>query len=425
MRFGSIYRGWWVLAGLVLIYAATNGILMHTLPLLYPALIDEFGWSQVQVTLPATVFFVVAAITSPPAGALLDRYSARKIILVGVVGIAIGLYAYSRVSELWQLVAVYVLFALSLSLSGLVSNMLIVTRWFLRLRGRATGILLMASSVGGALFPLLLGRSMEAFGWRGALGLFAAIAAALTILPLVFLVRNRPQDVGLEIDGDAQAAADTPIKVAGKSSGPTLREAVRQPRFYLIAFATGAVWFTIISLVQHQSIYLAKDLGIDRSLLPPIFSTFFACSVVGKFGFGWLSDRLDKGRTLNLSVGVLIVGLVLLRFVDAEHSAALFAYAAIAGIGFSGAFTCIQLLIASFYAGASYGKILALLTLMDTLAGALGTRLIGVIRETTGSYLPAFDLMIGCSVAAIVCVFLIGRKREAPATARAHREARA
>ncbi len=425
MRIESIYRGWWVLAGLVLIYAATNGILMHTLPLLYPALIDEFGWSQVQVTLPATVFFVVAALASPPAGALLDRYSARAIILIGVIGIAIGLFVYSRVNELWQLVAVYVLFAIALSLSGLVSNMLIVTRWFLRLRGRATGILLMASSLGGAVFPLVLGHGMASFGWRGALMLFAALAAALTLLPLVFLVRSRPQDVGLEIDGgDAEDGHDA-AKPARIRSGPTLREAIRQPRFYGIAFATGAVWFTIISLVQHQSIYLAKDLGVDRTLLPPIFSTFFACSVIGKFGFGWLSDRLDKGRTMNLSVGVLIAGLLMLRFVDGDDKTAMFAYAAVAGIGFSGAFTTIQLLIASFYAGASYGKILAVLTLMDTLAGALGTRIIGVIRENAGSYLPAFDLMIGCCVAAIVCVFVIGKKRSRPTTDRVRREMQA
>lgn len=408
MQIGSIYRGWWVLGGLVLIYAATNGILMHTLPLLYPSLIDEFGWDEAQVTLPATVFFVVAALTSPPAGALLDRYSARKIILVGVVVIAIGLFAYSRVSTLGQLIGVYVLLAVALSLSGLVSNMLIVTRWFVRLRGRATGILLMASSLGGAVFPMLLGVSMAAYEWRGALVVFALVAAALTVLPLLFLVRDRPEDVGLSADGDG---AGTDPQTSVSAGGPTLRAAVRQPRFYVLALATGAVWFSIISLVQHQSIYLARDVGIERSLLPGVFSTFFACSVIGKFAFGWLGDRLDKTATLCISVCVFVAGLALLRFIEADNRTALTLYAITAGIGFSGAFTSIQLLIASYYAGASYGKILALLTLIDTLAGAAGTRVVGLLREGTGSYLPAFDLMMGCCVAAIVGVIWIRQRR--------------
>lgn len=411
MQIASIYRGWWVLAGLVLIYAATNGILMHTLPLLYPSLIDEFGWDEVQVTLPATVFFVVAAITSPPAGFLLDRYSARKIILLGVIGIALGLAAYSRVDGLWQLVTVYIVFAVSLSMSGLVSNMLIVTRWFSRLRGRATGILLMASSLGGAVFPLLLGASMEAYGWRNALLVFAVVTAVMTIVPLALLVRDRPADLGLGIDGAPDDAAPIPSPTA--HAGPTLREAIAQPRFYVLALATGAVWFSIISLVQHQSIHLGRDIGIDRSVLPGLFSTFFACSVIGKFAFGWLGDRIDKSLTMCLSVGVFIVGLLVLRSADAGASGMLTAYAVVAGIGFSGAFTSIQLLIANYYAGASYGKILACLTLIDTLAGALGTRVVGTIRDASGSYIPAFDLMIGCCGAAMIGVWWIRRSAAA------------
>ena len=83
----TIYRGWWVLGGLFVLYAASNGILVHSLPLLYPPLIAEFGWDEAQVTLPATMFYVVSAITSPPAGALMDRYSVRRIIAIGAIGI--------------------------------------------------------------------------------------------------------------------------------------------------------------------------------------------------------------------------------------------------------------------------------------------------------------------------------------------------
>jgi OFA family oxalate/formate antiporter-like MFS transporter len=408
----NLFRGWWVLFGLFLVYAASNGILMHTLPLIYPELMDEFGWTRAQVTLPATVFFIVGAITSPPAGFLLDRYSPRLIILAGAIGMVVGLALYSGFSSLWQLVFIYALFGVSLSLGGLVSNMLILSRWFVRFRGRATGILLMASSLGGVVFPLILGKGIENFGWRPTLLLFSAIASAMMLIPLIFLIRNQPQDLKVAVDGvsnvakasDADAAE---LKTSSSPVGVTLRQALKQRNFYLMAIATAAVWFSIISMVQHQSIYLAKDVGIDRTFLPVLFSTFFAASVVGKFSFGLLSDYFRKDHVLAASIAVLIAGLILLRLADASQTLSLYSYAVIAGIGFSGAFTSIQLLIAHYYAGASYGKILAGLVLFDTLAGALGTRVTAMIRDEMGSYFPAIYLLITVCIVAIAAIFML------------------
>ena len=73
--------------------------------------------------------------------------------------------AYSATNSLWQLVAVYALLGLALSLCGLVSNMVMLTGWFDSGRGRH-GHTLMASSLGGALFPLAVGSGIEQLGWR-------------------------------------------------------------------------------------------------------------------------------------------------------------------------------------------------------------------------------------------------------------------
>ena len=153
---------WVVLGGLFLIYMASNGITMHTLPLLYPELVDHFGWSAAQVTLPATIFFIIGAITSPPAGWLLDRFSPRRIILVGSVILFCDLIIYGKVTALWELVLVYAVLGVGLSMSGLVSNMVVLSGWFDESRGRATGILLMASSLGGAVFPPASGQEFIA-----------------------------------------------------------------------------------------------------------------------------------------------------------------------------------------------------------------------------------------------------------------------
>ena len=393
-----LHQRWIVLSGLFLVYMASNGVTLHTLPLLYPELMDSFGWQASEVTLPATVFFVIGAVTSPPAGWLLDRYSSRAIMAVGSTLLTLGLLAYSATNSLWQLVAVYALLGLALSLCGLVSNMVMLTGWFDSGRGRATGILLMASSLGGALFPLAVGSGIEEFGWRHTVLLTGVGVGSLMLGSVWLLLRDGRRVM-------------PPSPVPGTSRGQEGRviPLLLTRRFAAIVFATGSLWFIIIALTQHQSIHLARDVGLARSSLPSVFSLFFGCSVVGKFCFGLLSDRFDLHRVMATAILMLAISLVALSQMTPGATALLYGYAMLAGLGFSGAFTCIQILIAAHYSGPLYGRILATVVLIDTLCGALGTQTIAGIRESQGDYTAAF---IGMALlATLSAVMVLGLTR--------------
>ena len=388
-----LHQRWIVLSGLFLVYMASNGVTLHTLPLLYPELMDSFGWQASEVTLPATVFFVIGAVTSPPAGWLLDRYSSRAIIAIGSTLLTLGLLAYSATNSLWQLVAVYALLGLALSLCGLVSNMVMLTGWFDSGRGRATGILLMASSLGGALFPLAVGTGIEQLGWRQTV-LLTGVGVGSVMLGSVWLLLRDGRRVM------PASASPEPSSRLGERVIPLLLTR----RFAAIVFATGSLWFVIIALTQHQSIHLARDVGLARSSLPSVFSLFFGCSVVGKFCFGLLSDRFDLHRVMATAILMLAIALIALSQMTPDATMLLYGYAVLAGLGFSGAFTCIQILIAAQYSGPLYGRILATIVLIDTLCGALGTQTIARIREWQGDYTFAF---IGMAVLATLSALLV------------------
>ncbi len=409
----KIFYGWWVLLGLFLIYAANNGILMYTLPLFYPELIAEFGWSSAEVTRPAALFYVVAALLTPFIGALFDRYSTRMIMLLGIVALIAALCFYPAITSLHQLTAIYIVFALGLAACGLVPNMLILTRWFKRHRGLALGLLLTGSTVGGAIFPLVARETLITQGWRQAALMIAILGSVMMVGAVLLLVRNRPEELGLNVDGDALPAATAGVAVTA-SAGPTLGQAVKMPVFYMLAFVTGALWFATMSMIQHQSIFIGKDLGVDAARLPLIFSLFFWCAIIGKLLLGWLSDKLPKLWVMFCTVLSLILGLALLRLVAADKLFMLYAYSVVFGMGFGGTFSMIQQVLAEYFAGASYGKILALMTAVDSLAGAAGIKYLGTVRDAQGSYLPAFDLLITlCAVSALLIVVLIRRNRNA------------
>jgi len=407
----KIFYGWWVLLGLFLAYGASNGILINTLPLLYPDLIQEFGWNEKEVTRPAAIFFVVSGFAVLFVGFLSDRFSPGRLLLVGLISLVICLAAYAAITSYWQMMTVYVAFAIALALGGVLPSMVILTRWFQGSRGLAVGIFLMSSSLGGAVLPLVIRTTLVEDGWREVLILLAIIGFVFMVLPIIALVKDHPRDKGTSQDGGQFEGGDDTAQTEGHGSVDVLsiHDAVRMPIFYLVALATGAMWFCIVGVVTHQSIYLAQDLGMDTSNLAFVFSAFFFSAFIGKLLFGWLSDYFDKIRIMLVATINLGIGLVILRGVDSGALWTVYAYALIYGIGFSGTYTTIQLVIAELFAGPAYGRILGVFSLIDTLCGATGIEVLGAIRVARGSYLPAIDLMIALIVIAAIGVATISR----------------
>ena len=89
-----IFYGWFVLSGLFVMYAVSNGISNFTLPLFYPSLMDEFGWDQSEVTRPAAIKFAFASIYNLIIGYLIDRYAPRPIMALGGITMVIGLIGF-------------------------------------------------------------------------------------------------------------------------------------------------------------------------------------------------------------------------------------------------------------------------------------------------------------------------------------------
>lgn len=406
-----IFYGWFVLLALFVTYAVSNGISNFTLPLLYPSLIEEFAWNEAEVTRPAALMFFAAAFYSIAVGFLIDRFSARVIMITGAVIVITDLIVYTFISELWQLTAVHLVFSFGLALCGMMPVMVVASRWFAKHRGFAFGFLLMASSFGGAVLPLTIASNLQIYDWRGALWTLIAIAAVFMVAPLIWPLRNQPSDMGLHPDGVSAEEADSFEEKPqhGVAAGATVRQAMTMPMFYLLMVATGTLWFCITGVLQHQSVYLARDNGLEGVELARAVSVFFGCSVIGKLIFGWLGDWFPKGQIMLLSIVTIIAGLILLRMVDGSNTSVLYAYAVIYGTGFAGTFTMIQLMIAELFAGPTYGRLLGIFFFVDTLAAGTGISALGEIRVRADSYIPAIDLMIGMCLVATVCVIAINR----------------
>jgi|WetSurMetagenome_2_1015567.scaffolds.fasta_scaffold47307_2 MFS transporter, OFA family, oxalate/formate antiporter len=407
-----LFFGWWVLFGIFVMYTALCGIQIYTLPLFYPALMKEFRWTSENVTRAATIFFLTGAILTPFVSSFFDRFSARVFMIAGGVATVAGLFCYSRFSTLTQMALIYMIFSLSQVCCGQVPTMLVVTRWFKRYRGIAVGITLMGPDLGGAVFPLVVKPFLASGQWRHALMVLMVIAGAMILLPLIFLVRSRPENRGLLADGAPENRdSNVPPAVQTQSSGITLSQALRMPAFYILAFATGSLWFCMNGIVQHQTIFMNTELGVSMDTLPLIVSTLFWFAILGKLLIGYLSDHFDKITIMFIVVITLAIGLSILRLSSANNLPGLYCYAAVFGIGYSGTFTMIQLVIADFFSGPSYGKILGILTMVDVGAGGLAITAIARLQGAFHSYVPVIETLIALTCFVAVFVLFLRKMR--------------
>jgi MFS family permease len=400
------YKGWMVLFALFIIYSITNGVILNTLPLFYPELIKEFDWTQDIVTRPAQLLFLVVAIFAPIAGTFIDKVSIKRLMLLGSVLIMVGFLIFSKIQSISILMMAYFIFSLGITLAGIIPSMKIISNWFLKDRGLAVGIFLVGSSIGGAIFNPVAGRLISEFGWRnGVIGL-GIIASVLIFIPLLLLVKVAPDQSAL-LSGQQFAVIDLRDQDMNKKSVISSKEIFSSRKFYILLFITGAMWFIIVGIIQHQALFLKEVSGSISSA--KVLGLFFTCSILGKIIFGKLSDRYSKRNIMFLAVCNLSLGALILTLIRSNPDTLVYAYAIVFGVGFSGTFTMIQLLIAEYFQGPVYGKILGIFTMIDTLAGVLGIMILGKMRTNNGSYDQSFIVLLVISMLAAICVPLLSQ----------------
>jgi MFS transporter, OFA family, oxalate/formate antiporter len=400
------FYGWWVLLGLCMMYFASNGIGLNTLPLFFPEMAKEFGWDPAKATLPSSLLYLTIAIMSPFIGQLLDRFDARKVIILGTIGVVAALLMFAKITDFNQLLLFYVAFPLMLSMMGIITSMYVIRQWFDKKLGLAIGLFLNSSSLGGAVFAPWAGSIIKAQGWQTAALYISIVGAVCMLLPLLW-IKIRPSDVGQLPDGEAAVKAVERHTVTNleEPRGVTFKQAMRFPGFWLLTVVTGVLWFCITGFLSSQGFYY-KDLKLDPAQAGQISGVYFGFAVVGKIVFGYLSDRLDKKKVMLFAVVTLLLGVLAMKM-SLSNVSWMYGFAVLYGIGYSAAFTMIQILVAEYYRGRAYGSILGVVSMIDTLAGFAGVIVLGTLRKNNGDFHTAFNMMMLLCAAAAVATFFV------------------
>jgi MFS family permease len=416
-----IFYGWYIALAAVMIYFMTNGATISVPPVFYPKFIEGFQSTEAAVTFCGAITLMLAGLLAPFGGALIDRFGVRRLMRIGILMLATCVTLYSFVGAVWHLYILHALFAVALILCGLLINVVLLSNWFVVRRGTVIGLLVAGSSLAGATLPNLVAPIIAHpdYGWRWGYGVIAGLVW-LVAVPLTFLViKEHPREVGQYLDGQTPTER-TAAPTTGRPTslpGVTLRDALRTGVLWFLAFGSAFIWFAILAVQNQLVIYLKRDLGLSQELAAFYLSLIFMFSIGGKFGFGYLSDRFTKRSIMILTTALLFVGSLLLLKPDPSAGnlplslvtgrAQLIAFAVLFGLGYGGTFSMIQLMVPECFGPRELGRILGIVTLIDTFGAFAGITLTGYLRTTTGSYLIPFLAVVIVSLLGLINVWFV------------------
>lgn len=411
----KVFYGWIILSLSTVALTISNGLAITGIPVFFKWIREDFvasgaieaGNAESFIAFSASLTFLVAGFISPLASWLIQKFSIRRLMILGCFILGSGLLLYSQTNTPLVVYLARTLMGASLGLIGVLANTVLVSNWFIRKRGLALGILLTGTSLGGVFIPQLANPLINKYGWRTAMVILSLLIWLILLPAIIFLVKNKPSDLGLLPDGDAVKPIEKNGNVEVKENqGLTLSEALKTPLFWVLAFCSALVFYPIFVTGQQFILYLqTPKIGLTSQEGAFALSALFAVSVGGKFLFGFLSDKISPTRVMLICCSVMFLATLIL--LNLSNSTA-FIFLIPFGLGYGGTFVLIQRLVADYFGNRDYPKILSVITIMETLGAAIGGYFTGKLADANnGDYTQAFYVVIFVSAVALFLVILL------------------
>lgn len=363
------------------------------LPFIFGPVMDEFGWSREQVTLLASAKFATGAVFSIIVGRFIDVIGVRRTLLfVSTAG------ALALVSFLWTPnLTIYYLSGMLLGIAApgtIVAVKVLISRTFHASQGMAMGMVMIGTSIGAVIIPLVITALIGALGWRAAFATMSLGIWFITLPLLLFCCDDQSFGSPAEKTGVAKSQPDSmPWRALG--------ELMKKRDFWLIALAVMMAAFVDQAFMQHQVLYLAIDLQMTATKVAAIISAFGAVGILGRILVG---SVFDAASTKGVSLMYVVLAVACVFALGLLNPYLLAAFIVFRAIGHSAVLLDTTVLTKHRFGLANIGLLLGIYTAMVNIGFALGPWVVARLYEVTGSYTMPFLLcaVVGLAAAAVL-----------------------
>ena len=387
------FKGWQMVYTGMMMEFSVIGFIFYCFPLMFNALERDLGASQSQLSGALSIWFVSSAIASIFLGRLLDKFSIKKIMMIGGVIFSLGLISISFVQSSFSLLLIYgTLLAVGGPALGNLSVTKLVANWFEKNAGMALGIAAIGISFSGVVLPLLVDPLIDLIGWRSVYIVFGLIVIFL-LIPLVrYLVIDTPEEVGQFKDNLIEEPSEEFRDLM------EIKDFFKHNIFWIISLAFAFQFLAMGGVLLHLPLHSESQGFLETwtVLGLPIKQTVLAYSiaalggVVGKVFFGYLMDRLSANIPVMIMMTMQSMGIFGLTLIDNYLLFALFCF--IFGLGFGGAMVLMSASFLRAFGSQNLGSVRGISALIIVPVQPVGMILVGTAFDLN-LYIESFLLM--------------------------------
>ena len=403
-----IYYGWIIvfIAGLGVFFSGPGQTYSNSA--FIDQYIDYFGWSRSEVSGLYSAATLVAGMIMVFVGRFIDRFGQRAMMVIVGTLFALACFFNSTVSSMWMLaVGFFLIRLLGQGSMSLIPNTL-VAQWFVKKRGRAFSFMTLGSFASAMLFPIMNTWLIQTWDWQFAWR-FWGVALLVIFVPIAFFfVRNKPEDMGLEPDGDTASKQEQvkpmlTTEIADVSEDWTLAEAAKTRAFWAILICVGIPAMVNTGITFHMvSIFNAN--GLSMELAATILGMMAFVGIPMSFVSGFITEKVKTNYLLAIVFIIQFIYLLLLIVTKNVFLAILF------GLiwGISGGLERIALNIIwpNYFGRAHIGSISGVGTTVAVLGSSFGPLPFGIGFDLFNSYTPVLLFSLIFPVIGVICALL-------------------
>lgn len=403
----SIFYGWWIVwASFVAAVVSWSlgvfgtGVYLHTI-------CQSKGWSISLVSSSVTIFYLTGAACSILVGRTIAQVGPRHVMLTGGISLAIGVVGMGRVSEPWHVYLNFIFIGVSYACLGTTAISTTLAPWFERQQGRVVAIALLGASVGGMIGTPLLLFGIEAFGFERATLIAGAITLAIVSPIAIFILRHRPQQLGLLPDGDLTAST---VANGDFTQSWDTQAILHSTAFLSVVVAFGIALSMQLGFLTHHVSLIAPQLG-ESGASVTVSATGIA-AFIGRLLLSRYADHVDLRFTTGSLLAIACAAFLILALCPNQYG--LICGSILYGLTLGNITSLSPIIIRREFGAASFGIVYGVASTGIGLASAFGPTIWGMLHDIFGGYAPALLLSAMLDLLAAVIVIATRTKASPP-----------